>query len=853
MRHRKVIDGNSFLLIALIFFTCSDELATRSYPSIDTQAVTEISENGATLNARIISTGDAGISDHGFVYDDIQNPTLESSDRISLGSTSRTGKYSALASNHLITGKTYYVKAYARSKETNFVVYGERVEFKSMGGVAPVITDFLPKEGVIGDTLLLIATGMSTVGENNKVRFNQVGASTIKVSSDSLWCRIPNETPVGENTVTLSVGESSVDASAKFLLKPASITSVTPESVSFGDTVTITGLNFPEQPGLVRATLFGKDAIIASVSSTAVKIVVVDDVTTAESVVILKLGIQTLSSDHKIRLTPPTLNTIDPLKGTRDTEILITGNYFSPSMANNKVEINGRTLSLVEVTKSFIKAKIPAGMPPGVYPLSVTVAGQTATASSQFEIIKPLITNISPLTGTWGTTVTISGENFGTGITSNIVRFEGSQATIVSASPTEIKVQVPNSLQVKSASISVQAISTDNLKTTFESPFTLDAPLITSFTPDKGKSNSQVTIHGANFSPGAANHSVTFGDRQVQVVSATSNTLVVKLPTSLIDSDVSIHVTVAEQTATSGQTFHLESPWKKLGDYPGTGRSSASAFVVGGYGYITLGTTPTFSEKSTWRYDPLTDGWLKVKPFSFIGSGTASAYINTVAFSIDGYGYVGLGNVGGVPYGEISRYSPADDAWTQSAPIGDKYAAGLESAVAYSINGKGYVTSGRNAQNRADAGMKEYNPVTNSWQARATFPGTPRTEATGFSIGDNAFLTTGGSYNDLWKFNTTTNTWTELASLPGSERFSANAFAISDQGYLIAGSQNSNFFKDIWRYDPTTNTWTRLEDFPGEARASAVAFVIGTKAYFGTGVGSSGELIDFWEFDPSKL
>jgi N-acetylneuraminic acid mutarotase len=859
MRDKKVIRGILLFIIGLICQTCADEdLSTRSYPSVDTELVTDISADGATLNAKIISTGDAGISDHGFVYSNAPNPTLENSDRISLGNVDKTTRFSALANRNLVKDQKYYVRAYALAKETNFVVYGTQVEFTSMGGVAPVLKDFFGKDGVIGDTIIMIATGISDVKEKNQVYFGGVRATVAKVSTDSLWCIVADYTPKGENTVTLRVGQLQVNAESKFVLNEMRFTSVSPESISFGDTVTIVGMNFPKLRNLISATLLGKDAIVASVSSSVVKITFVDDVSIAESVVTLKAGVQTISSANSIKLLAPLINTVTPLKGTKDTEITISGKYFSPSKANTKVEINAKTLTITELTNTSIKAKVPSGITPGMSPLSVTISGQAVVATPQFEIIKPHITSINPLNGTWGSTLTVLGENFGPGIADNIVRFGTLQAQIVSAAPTEIKVQVPQNLLVKESAISVQAISTDNLKASYASPFTLDAPSITTFTPDKGKSNSIVTIQGQNFNPVAANHTVMFGDKQAQVISATPGTLVVKLPTSLVDSDVNIQVSVAGQTGTSAQLFHLESPWKKVTAYPGNGRTTASAFAAGSYGYVTLGNAP-LNDKSCWRYDPSADAWLKVKSFSFVGFGSASGYLNTIAFSIDGLGYVGLGLVGGSPVSAISKYSPADDAWTASAPLGDTYAAGLESAVAYAINGKGYVTSGRNAQNKPDAGMKEFNPLTNSWQSKANFPGPARTEATGFTIGDKAFLTTGYGYtsstyyNDLWAFNTLTNTWSQQTSLPGSSRMAACAFAIDGFGYLVGGSKSDLFLKDVWKFDPSTNSWTKLDDFPGAPRSDAVAFVVGNKAYFGIGYNATGQLDDFWEFDPSKL
>jgi len=835
------------LLFSLVSLTCgTSEVAPRSYPVIDTKAVTQINQNGANLSAEVLDIGN-GIVDHGFIYDDQPDLTIEKSDRISLGERVKKGIFSAFANSNLVEGRNYFVKAYAIAKTSGTIIYGQQVEFISLGGSPPEIKDFTPRLGSIGDTVLLIGSGFSNTLTNNFVSFGGDFAEVVKATADSLWCIIPENTPLGETNVRITLGEITSISELKFSLKALIFTAFFPSKVSFGDTVTISGVDFPRQKKYLTTTLLGGSTTIVDNSSTNLRLTISNDVIVPKTQIKIVAGIQTITSTNEIELLKPIINNFTPLKGVPGTEIIINGNNFNPVRENNKIEIQGIVLPVLEATKTTLKTKLPAGITPGNYNISITVATQTTTASTPYEIVKPGITTISPLNGTWGNTVTISGEYFSNSIEGIKVMFDNVQALITKLSFNEINVIVPSELLIKSSLITVIS---DSVLVTFSTPFNLDPPVITSFTPEEGKSKTLVKIFGENFNSIPSNQIVKFGNRLVEVLSARSNEINVRLPESLIDSAVFIEIQLAEQSARSNSTFHLISPWKRIADFD-HGKAYGVGFSIGNYGYVTLGSQPTLSTfKPCWRYDPTTNYWMEVASFSFLGFGTSSAYTNQIAFSINDHAYAGLGQLpgGGGNTNNIMKYSTELNTWSSAAAVAE---ASIVSAVAYVIDGKGYVASGTNGQ----AKMWEYSPQANTWHKKADLPGSPRFEATGFTISNKAYLVGGqGTFllEDCWSFNAVTNSWTRLADFPGPRRISASGFSINGIGYLIGGN-NGSYLNDFWMYNPVNDNWTQLENFPGIPRSESVVFEIDKKVYYGTGLSDAGLLKDFWEFDPSKL
>jgi uncharacterized protein (TIGR03437 family) len=72
----------------------------------------------------------------------------------------------------------------------------------------------------------------------------------------------------------------------------------------------------------------------------------------------------------------------------------------------------------------------------------VTVAGLTATSPTSF-IVTPIITGLSPSTGSVGTTVIIAGTGFDTASANDIVKFNGTPAVVMSSTSTQIIATVP--------------------------------------------------------------------------------------------------------------------------------------------------------------------------------------------------------------------------------------------------------------------------------------------------------------------------------------------------------------------------------------------------------------------------
>jgi N-acetylneuraminic acid mutarotase len=154
----------------------------------------------------------------------------------------------------------------------------------------------------------------------------------------------------------------------------------------------------------------------------------------------------------------------------------------------------------------------------------------------------------------------------------------------------------------------------------------------------------------------------------------------------------------------------------------------------------------------------------------------------------------------------------------------------------------------------------------NSWNRMADFGGHARFNAIAFNIDSFGYIGLGQYVNDtfpnpyvyptdLWQYNPYTNVWTQKASFPGTGRELAISFTVGSKAYVGLGDQDGNSFKDIWEYDPATDSWTQKGYFGGGYRTAAIGFSIGNRGYAGlgsSGPSSPGYKRDLWEYDPSS-
>src|SRR5438046_4766014 len=133
-----------------------------------------------------------------------------------------------------------------------------------------------------------------------------------------------------------------------------------------------------------------------------------------------------------------------------------------------------------------------------VLALAITIVGCGAGSSSPGGGGNPSPANIAslnPTAGVVGTSVTITGANFGATQGTSTVKFNGTAATPTSWGATSIVAPVPSGATTGNIVVTVGGVASNGASFTV----TVPAPTITSLNPASGVRGTAVTIIAANF------------------------------------------------------------------------------------------------------------------------------------------------------------------------------------------------------------------------------------------------------------------------------------------------------------------------------------------------------------------
>jgi uncharacterized protein (TIGR03437 family) len=460
------------------------------------------------------------------------------------------------------------------------------------GPNAPSIDSINPTEGPVGTSVTISGSNFSNTASENTVTFGGTEASISAVSTTELTVIVPDGLSPGTLAVQVIVNGQTATGPDFTITDDGSgggntpsIGGISPTEGPTGTEVTITGENFGPNAEDNTITFNGTEANINSASETELVAVVPDDATTGP--VAVTVGGQTTTgpeftvTDNGSEGDAPTVDTIDPTEGPVGTSVTISGSNFSNTAAENTVTFGGTEASVSAASASELTVVVPEGLSTGAVAVEVTVGGQTATGPD-FTVTddgsggdnNPSIGSINPTEGPVGTEVTISGENFSATPDDNTVTFDGTEATVNSASETELVAVVPEGATTGPVAVTVgeqSATGPEFTVTDGDDDGDGNAPTIGEIAPTEGPTGTEVTLTGSNFGATADDNTVQFGGTDATINSASATEVKAVVPDGLSPGDVEVTLTANEQSADAPQPFTVTDDGDSGGNNPSIG------------------------------------------------------------------------------------------------------------------------------------------------------------------------------------------------------------------------------------------------------------------------------------------
>lgn len=164
------------------------------------------------------------------------------------------------------------------------------------------------------------------------------------------------------------------------------------------------------------------------------------------------------------------------------------------------------------------------------------------------EIPQLSITGFTPATAFEGEAVTIRGVSFSTETAGNLVDFNGTRATVASATSTELQVTVPAGATTGNITVQVNGATA-----TSASAFTVRQTTVGSFSPASGLPGTTVKIAGTDFDTEPSGNIVKFNGTVAEVTDASGQELNVIVPKGATTGKITI--TAHDKTITSATDF----------------------------------------------------------------------------------------------------------------------------------------------------------------------------------------------------------------------------------------------------------------------------------------------------------
>jgi YD repeat-containing protein len=181
------------------------------------------------------------------------------------------------------------------------------------------------------------------------------------------------------------------------------------------------------------------------------------------------------------------------------------------------------------------------------------------TSIDRYTASQVAVFAFSPRQGPIATTVTIRGSGFSGTANQNTVTFNGTAATVSSATTSQLVVTVPTGATTGSIGVTTPNGSASSA-TSFSVTTGTSAPVITSFSPAIGVSGTSVTITGTGFDPTLLNDRVALNISSASPASAISTQIGLTVPAAATSGKVTV-VTPLGTAVSSDDLFVAPSPY----------------------------------------------------------------------------------------------------------------------------------------------------------------------------------------------------------------------------------------------------------------------------------------------------
>jgi YD repeat-containing protein len=274
--------------------------------------------------------------------------------------------------------------------------------------------------------------------------------------------------------------------------------------------------------------------------------------------------------------------------------VLVVGASLLGGRVSHRSAVEAQTpppITYVYDELSRLIAVVDPSQTQGTAIYSYDAAGNILSIARQSATLLAIL-QVTPSTAPVGTTVTIWGSGFSTAPSQNTVSFNGTAATVTSATTTQLVTTVPAGATSGSITVTTGAGSANS-----PTPFTVSAittPTITGISPTIGPAGTALTITGTSFDTTTGNNKVRINGTLGLISSVTGTSIATTVPIATGSGRVT--VSTPSGAATSSQDFFVPPAPYTAADVVASGRATTG-------GASTTVTIPTANKVALVLFD----------------------------------------------------------------------------------------------------------------------------------------------------------------------------------------------------------------------------------------------------------
>eukprot|EP01117_Protostelium_nocturnum_P011184 TRINITY_DN405_c0_g1_i6.p1 TRINITY_DN405_c0_g1~~TRINITY_DN405_c0_g1_i6.p1 ORF type:complete len:5778 (+),score=1958.70 TRINITY_DN405_c0_g1_i6:207-17540(+) len=383
----------------------------------------------------------------------------------------------------------------------------------------PVIGGVTGDFSTVGSTVYISGSNFGTVTNGVTVSFNGNFSGTVTDVKENL---ITVNAPAGTGShlpLVVSV-DGLQSATSYFSYLPPSATGLSGDYSTTGEEFTVSGLNFGTVKENVAIKINGKSATVKSVSETSVTAKAPTGSGKTNALVVEVSGQNSSSINFAYAAPNITLSGLSGDFSTSGKLVTLSGNNFGDVQSQISVTVKGKSATNVLLTSEHhtITFNAPEGTGSNA-PLIVSVNGQTSN-SIGFTYASPAVSSSDTLPSTaGGSTVVLTGSNFGNDDSLVTVTFGGKSADQVHVlSHTSLSVRLP----AGTGSNIPLVVKVDGLVST-SFPLSYSPPTFSGLDGNFDTNGGVITVTGTNFGSSSADIAVTLNGNAIQASSISSS------------------------------------------------------------------------------------------------------------------------------------------------------------------------------------------------------------------------------------------------------------------------------------------------------------------------------------------